>query len=88
MNKKWIRILLVIGLIVAVQLIVGRIVKARLQPVLEDPRWQAAVNDYKDAKRHHAPEAEMESKKKAIGEVFTELQKEKSQQTTEQPETI
>lgn len=74
------RILLIVGLIAAVQAIAGRIVRARLQPVLEDPRWKAAVEDYKSARRHHAPQVEMESKKKAIGEIFTELQKEKAQQ--------
>ena len=73
MKKTLLKALLVVALLVAVQAIAGRIIKAKLKPMLEDTRWKEAVADYKRARERGAPEVELEQKKREIGRVFQEL---------------
>jgi hypothetical protein len=78
MKKTIARVSLIIGLLLAVQVVAGRIIKARLQPMLEDDRWKEAVADYKSARERRAPEVELEQKKREIGRVFREMRSQHS----------
>ena len=68
---------LIIALLLAVQTIAGRKVRANLQPMLEDARWKEAVTNYKKARERGAPKMELEQKKREIGRVFQELRSER-----------
>jgi hypothetical protein len=76
MKKTMLRVLLIVGLLIAAQAIAGRIIKAKLKPMLEDTRWKEAIADYKRARERGAPEVELEQKKREIGRVFKELRSE------------
>jgi hypothetical protein len=76
MTISILRAVLIIALLFGVQAIAGRIIIARLTPIVEDARWKEAVADYKSARERGAPEVELEQRKREIGRVFQELRSE------------
>ncbi len=68
--------LLIIGLLFALQAVVGRKMRARFKPMLEDPRWKEAISAYRTARQRGEPQVELEKRKREIGRVFQELRSE------------
>ncbi len=74
------RLSFVVLAIVAVVVIV-RVAKesARAREWLVDPRWKEAVENYNKARERHAPQVEIEQRKREIGQIVKQLRAEQAQ---------